>query len=100
MVKNFVLAKRIDNLSKKITDPDTENIIHLDFESFSEAEKILFRKVNEIEEEFQKTGKEEIPIKNADLLLKPSEIILRRITELYCYVATTLLACGESKEIV
>jgi hypothetical protein len=100
MVKNFELAKRIENLTNKINDPDTESIIHLDFESFSEAEKVLFRKVEEIEEEFKKTGDQEILFKNAEFLLKPSEIIFRRITELYCYVATTVLACGESREIV
>ena len=100
MVKNFALAKRIDNLSKKINDPNPEGIIHIDFESFSDAERILFRKVDEIEEEFKKTGKEEILLKNAELLLKPSEVIFRRITELYCYVATTLLAGGQNKEIV
>ena len=100
MVRNFILAKRIDNLTNKITDPDTERLIRLDFESFSEAEKILFRKVDEIYEESQKTGNEEILHKNAELLLKPSEILLRRITELYCRVSTTALACYEKKEIV
>ena len=100
MVKNFDLGKRIDNLSKKINDPNPEEIIHIDFESFSDAERILFQKAAEIEEEWQKTGKEEILLKNAELLLKPSEIIFRRITELYCYVATTLLAGGQNKEIV
>ena len=58
------------------------------------------KKSDKIEEEFKKTGDEEILLKNAELLLKPSEVILRRITELYCYVATTLLAGGQNKEIV
>jgi len=100
LVKNFDLGKRIDNLSKKINDPNPEEIIHIDFESFSDAERILFQKAAEIEEEWRKTGKEEILLKNAELLMKPSEVIFRRITELYCYVATTLLAGGQNKEIV
>ena len=100
MVKNFGLDKRIDNLSKKINDTNPEEIIHIDFKSFSDAERILFQKVNEIYEEFRKTGDEEILLKNAELLLKPSEVIFRRITDLYCYVATTLLAGGQNKEIV
>jgi len=100
LVKNFGLVKRIDNLSKKINDPDPKEIIHIDFKSFSDAERILFQKVNEIEEEWLKTGDEEILIKNAELLLKPSEVIFRRVTDLYCYVATTLLAGGQNKEIV
>ncbi|MGA3112307.1 MAG: hypothetical protein ABSE15_09820 [Candidatus Bathyarchaeia archaeon] len=100
MVKNFGLVKRIDTLSKKINDPNPEEIIHIDFKSFSDAERTLFQKVDEIEEEWRKTGDEEILIKNAELLLKPSEVIFRRITDLYCYVATTLLAGGQNKEIV
>ena len=79
MVKNFDLGKRIDNLSKKINDPNPEEIIHIDFESFSDAERILFQKVDKLEEEFKKTGNEEILLKNAELLLKPSEVILKRI---------------------
>ena len=100
MVKNFELVKRIDNLSKKINTPNPQEIIHIDFKSFSDAERILFQKVDKIEEEFKKTGDEEILLKNAELLLKPSEVILRRITELYCYVATTVLAGGQNKEII
>ena len=57
MVKNFGLAKRIDNLSNKINDPNPEEIIHIDFDSFSDAERILFQKVDEIEEEWQKNWK-------------------------------------------
>jgi hypothetical protein len=100
LVKNFLLGKRIDDLSKKITEPNPEEIIHIDFNSFSEAEKILFQKTSEIEEEWQKTGNQDILIKNAELLLKPSEVILRRITELYCYVTPALLSGGQNKEIV
>ena len=90
----------IDNLSKKINESNPQEIIRIDFKSFSDAERILFQKVDKIEEEFKKTGDEEILLKNAELLLKPSEVILRRITDLYCYVATTLLAGGQNKEIV
>ena len=100
MVRNFILDKRIDTLSKKIIDQNPEEIIHIDWESFSDTEKILFQKVDKLEEEFKKTGDLEILYKNAEILLKPSEILLRRVTELYCYVATTLLAGGESREIV
>ncbi len=36
----------------------------------------FFSKANKIEEGFKKTGDEEILLKNAELLLKPSEVIL------------------------
>lgn len=94
------MFRRVENVSEKLKDPTANNILHLDFNSFSEAEKSLFRKVQEIEEEFQKTGNENLLLENADLLLKPSEVIMTRITELYCYVIKTLLACDEKREIV
>ena len=99
MVKNYDLGKRIDNLAKKITDPESEKIIHIDFESFSEAEKTLFRKTNEIVEEFLKTGNGDIPIEDMELIVKSLETKLRRITELYCYFAKKFLTLNESKEI-
>ncbi|MGA2524599.1 MAG: hypothetical protein ABSF65_10665 [Candidatus Bathyarchaeia archaeon] len=94
------MFRRVGDISEKLKDPTANSILHLDFNSFSEAEKALFRKVQEIEEEFRKTGNENLLFENADLLLKPSEIIMTRITELYCYVIKTLLACDEKREIV
>ena len=85
---------------KKINDPNPQEIIRIDFESFSDAERLLFQKVDEINEEYRKTGDQEILLKNAELLLKPSEVIFRRITDLYCHAATTLIAGGQNKELV
>ncbi len=41
---NLKLAKRINSLTEKINDNGNVAIIHFDFNSFSEAEKTLFRK--------------------------------------------------------
>jgi hypothetical protein len=40
---NLKLAKRINSLTEKINDNGNVAIIHFDFNSFSEAEKTLFR---------------------------------------------------------
>jgi hypothetical protein len=39
-------------------------------------------------------------LKNSDLICKSSEIFFERVTELYCYVATTTSRFDESKEII
>ena len=94
------MFRRVENVSEKLKDPTDNTIIHLNFDSFSEAEKALFRKFQEIEEEFQRTGNENLLLENADLMLKPSEILAKRVTELYRHTMTTLLACDERREIV
>jgi hypothetical protein len=100
MVRNFVLAKRMDNLAKKIVDPDTERLIHLDFESFSAEEKILIRKVDEMAEKYYQTGSGELLVENSDLIAKNLEILLNRVRDLYCYVVSTLLGYDQPKEVV
>ncbi|MGA2682384.1 MAG: hypothetical protein ABSF44_11375 [Candidatus Bathyarchaeia archaeon] len=68
--------------------------------SFSDAEKLLFAKVDEIEEKYRQTGSEEVLVENADLIFKNLEVILRRITELYCFVVPMILGCDGTHEIV
>jgi len=90
------LNSRIDDLSEKFKDTTLGSVIRLDFDSFSEAEKLAFSKVDEIEEKYRQTGSEDVLVENADLISKNLEIIFRRVTELYCYVVPMVLACGGS----
>jgi hypothetical protein len=83
-LKAWQLGRKVNKLSEKIKDTTCESIIHLDFESFSEAEKLLFKKVDEVEEEYQRTGNEKLLEKNFDLILKNIEVMLWRVTQLYC----------------
>ena len=94
------MNKRIDDLSEKFKDTTLGSIIHLDFDSFSEAEKLAFSKVGEIVEKYRQTGSEDALVENTDLISKNLEIIFRRVTELYCYVVPMVLGCGGSQEIV
>jgi hypothetical protein len=93
------LNGRIDDLSEKLEDTTPRSIVRLDFDSFSEAEKLVFSKVDEIGEEYRQTGSEDVLVENADLISKNVEIIFRRITELYCYFVPKVLGYGGSQEI-
>jgi hypothetical protein len=94
------LAKRVESLREKLKNNSSGDHICIDFDSFSEAEKLLFAKVDEIEEKYRQTGSTELLVENADLIFKNMEVILRRVTELFCYVAPMTLGCDGTKEIV
>ena len=98
-MKPWQLNNKVNNLTKQLADPINPGI-KIDFNSFSEAEKLLFAKVDEIEEKYRQTGSEELLVENADLIFKNLEVILRRITELYCFAVPTVLGCDGTYEIV
>jgi hypothetical protein len=98
-VDNLKITKRIDGLNEKLKDGSGE-MIKIDYNSFSEAERLLFAKVDEIEAEYRQTGSEEILAKNQNLIDKNIEIIHRRVEELYCYMAPLALGCDGTHEIV
>ena len=98
-MKNDRLFRRVESLSEKLEDKNSGSMLRLDFDSFSEAEKRLFRKVDEIEQKFQ-TGSLEPTAENFELVNKNLEVILRRVKELYCYVVPMVLGSDGSKEIV
>jgi len=95
-LRKLGLNGRVDDLSEKLEDSTLGSIVRLDFDSFSEAEKLVFSKVGEIAEKCRQTGSEAALVENADLISKNLEISFRRVTELYCYVVPMVLACGGS----
>jgi hypothetical protein len=95
---NSQLSKRIDCLNEKLKDVSGE-IIKIDYNSFSQAEKLLLAKVDKIEAEYRQTGSGELLAQNADLILKNIEIIQRRVTELFCYITPLALGCDGTHEI-
>ena len=95
---NSQFSKRIDGLSEKLKDISGE-MIKLDYDSLSEAEKLLFDKVDKIEAEYRQTGSSELLAQNADLIYKNIEIIQRRVTELFCYITPLALGCDGIYEI-
>ena len=99
-MKKWQLTHRIDTLSEKLADSNPAEIIHIDVESFSEAEKQLFAKVDEIRDEYLQTGKTENLAKSYELILKEFEVFFRRVTELYCKTVPICLGCTGDREIV
>ena len=99
-MKNADLFRRLEGLGEKLADKTSGGMIHIDFDSFSEEEKLLFRKCDEIEAKFLQTGSMEPFAENFDLILKNLEVILRRVREMYCYVVPMVLGSDGSKEIV
>jgi hypothetical protein len=93
------LNSKIDRLEEKLADPPHSKI-KLDLDCFPEAEKILFRRVDEIAKEHRQTGSAEVLLKNSDLISKNLEVVLRRIKELYCHTVSKVLGCGEADGIV
>jgi hypothetical protein len=99
-MKPWQLNRRINGVSEKLRDTTSGSILRLDFDSFSDSEKLLFHKVDEIDEKYRQTGSEEVLVENSDLIFKNLEIILKRVTELYCYVVPMVLGSDGSHEIV
>ena len=98
-MKPWQLNRKLNRLSEQLADPiHTE--IKLDVNSFSEAEKLLFRKVDEIAEKYRQTGSIEVLVENSDLISKNLEVFLMRVRELYCYAVPMVLGCDETNEIV
>ena len=91
-MKNYEKFWRLEKISEKLKDTTAGSLLHIDFDSWSEAEKVLFQKVDEIDEEYQRTGNQEILAKNGDLIYKNIEIMYRRIRELYCWVIPTAIS--------
>ncbi len=98
-MKPWQINRKVNRLSEQLADPiHTE--IKLDANSFSEAEQLLFRKVDEIAEKYRETGSIEGLVENSDLISKNLEVFLMRVRELYCYAVSTVLGCGSSNEVV
>jgi hypothetical protein len=99
-MKIMGFKSRVEGLSKKLKDTNAGCLVHLDFDSFSEPEKLLFAKVDEIKEKYIRTGSVDDLAENAELVFKELEVVFRRVRELYCYVAPKVLGLDRNREIV
>jgi hypothetical protein len=96
-MKAIQLKDRVNRISEKLVD-SVKPLPKLSFNSFSESEKTLIYKVDEIEKKYRQTGSIEILDENTDLINKEKEIILTRVEELYCSAVLNILGCGENDE--
>jgi len=91
-VKNERLFARVELLSRKLDDSPPEGLLVLDSDCYSEAEKALFKKAEEISEEYHRTGDIQVLVKNDDLTAKCVYVIFKRLTELYSYTMPQLIS--------
>lgn len=85
-MKNDNLIKRVQNLSEKLKDPPKPGLLRIDYDSYSETEKLLFSKAAEVSEEYRRTGDVEVLFKNDDLTAKAIYVVYKRLNELYSHV--------------
>ena len=52
-MKTSDMFKRVENIAEKLKDPTADTLLRIDVNSWSEAEKALFLKVDEVNEEYQ-----------------------------------------------
>ncbi len=96
------MFKRVENITEKLKDPTANTLIRIDFNSWSDAEKALFRKGDEVSEEYYRTGNIDVLEKNDDIIYKNIEVMWKRITDLYCYTVPLAIhgATDLNREIV
>ena len=94
-MKPWQLNKKINGLSNQL-DSSIETETRIDISSFSEAERILLDKVQEIVDKYAPaTPPKDVIEKNADLWYKGLEIFGRRATELFVDVVSDSFCCDE-----
>jgi hypothetical protein len=97
-VKPWQLEKKLEDLSMKMAG-SVETETRIDISCFSEPERQLLDKVQEIVDKYAPaTPPEDVIEKNADLWYKGLEIFARRATELFVDVMPASLCCDELEE--
>ena len=80
-MKPSQLTKRIEELSEKLKPVPSEGI-RIDFNSFTEPERLVLLKNFELDDKYRSKWTREIILENKDLIVKGNEIVIRRVIEL------------------
>jgi hypothetical protein len=91
------LDRRVGVLSEKLK-PVSSDVVRLDYDSFSEPEKQLFRKIWEIEKEYGSSPPADVIEANREFIFKASEVVSWRVLELFMFVMKELLWGDEIEE--
>jgi hypothetical protein len=87
----------VGNLSEKLKDVPFEGI-RIDFDSFSEPEKQLFRRILEIEEKYGFSPPADVVEANKEFIFKALEVVSWRVLELFMFVMREVLGGDEIEE--
>jgi len=93
-LKPWELSRRVGDLSEKLKDVPFEGI-RVDFDSFPEPEKQLFRRILEIEEKYDSSPPADVIEANKEFIFKALEIISWRVLELFMFVMKESLGGDE-----
>ena len=91
------LSKRVDNLAMKLVDEPKERIARFDAASFTEAEKLLFRRIEELQKEYGTRLNPEVLEANKDLIFKAEDILLKYCIETFRFMMLCFWGNPESQ---
>ena len=77
------LSKRVDDLSMKLVEEPKEHIARFDVSSFTDAERVLLRKIDELQEQYGIRLNPEVLEANKDLIFKTHEILFKYAVETF-----------------
>lgn len=93
-MKSRRLNRRVGALSEKLK-PVSSDVIRIDFDSFTEPEKQLFRKIWEIQQKYGSSPPADVVEANKEFIFKAREVISRRVLELFMFVMGEVLGGDE-----
>ena len=96
-MKSRRLDRRVGALSEKLKHVSSD-VIRIDFNSFNEPEKQLFRKIWEIEQKYGSSPPADVIEANKEFFFKAREVISRRVLELFMFVMGEVLGGDEIEE--
>jgi hypothetical protein len=96
-LKSWHLDKRVGSLSEKLK-PASSDGIRIDFDSFTEPEKQLFRKIWEIEQKYGSSPPADVIEANKEFIFKAGEVVSWRVLELFMFVVRMALLGDEIEE--
>ena len=96
-MKSWKLTRRVGNLLEKLK-PIESDVVRLDFDSFTEPEKQLFRKVWEIHENYGTSPPSHVLEENKEFVSKALEVVSWRVLELFMFVMCETLEDDEIEQ--
>ena len=96
-MKSWQLDKRLGDLSEKL-EPVQSDVVRLDFDSFAEAEKQLFRKVWEIQAKYGDSPPSDVIEANMEFVFKAAEVVSWRVLQMFMFVMRMSFAGDEIEE--
>lgn len=93
-MKSWRLNRRVGALSEKLKSVSSD-VVRIDFDSFSEPEKQLFRRIWEIEEKYGSSPPADVIEANKEFIFKAREVVSRRVLELFMFVMGEVLGGDE-----